>query len=310
MNKLGPKEASDAARRMGISTVTEPEKYGLTLGVGTAEVRLIELANAYAAFANKGDQYEPVFYTTIKDKYGGTRFKHKKKSPRRVISSEASFLVSSILSDKQARAPTFNSLTIANRDVAAKTGTTDNNRDAWTMGYTPSLAVGVWVGNNANEPMRGIAGSSGAGPIWRRSVEKFLGNSPAEKFEQPAGIEQVAVCKNSGLRADREGGDTYREFFKKGTLSNEKCNARQVQDDNKEDERKKEEEEARKRLEEEEKQRQKELERQLEEVNDDNEGGRGGETQEPPSTEEPASPPTDGETQEPPTGASSPEPTG
>lgn len=225
MQKLGVKEASQAAQRMGISSVTEPDKYGLSLALGTAEVKLLEMTNAYAAFANQGEQFSVSTITGIKDKFDRDIYSHKSKS-RRVVSKEASFLISSILSDQQARAPTFGrSLTIDNRDAAVKTGTTDDSRDAWTIGYTPSLTVGIWVGNNENQPMRGIAGSSSAGQIWRQSIKTFLGDSPKEEFVKPEGIIELDICKGSGLRASHASGSTYKEFFIKGSEPTETCRA-------------------------------------------------------------------------------------
>lgn len=272
MQKLGPEEASAAARRMGISTITEPEKYGLSLGLGTAEAKLLEMTNAYAAFANQGNQYSPVLISNIKNKFDKTTFSHKSKG-KRVMSPEASFLISSILSDKESGAATFgSSLTVPGRPTAAKTGTTDKNRDAWTIGYTPSVAIGVWVGNNANQPMTGVAGSSGAAPIWKGAMQSFLKSKPAENFAQPPGVVKVRVCMSDGLRAERAHAGTYEEFFKKDGVPTGKC-AGPVAEPPKE-EKKEEKQEAKPEQKQEEKQ---EPEKKEEEGGDDNvEGGRGG----------------------------------
>lgn len=225
MQKLGVKEATATAQRMGISTVTEPEKYGLSLALGTAEVKLQEMVNAYAAFANNGEQFQPVMITGITDKYNNDIFTHKQAAAKQVTSPEASFLISDILSDNQARAPTFaDRLTLPNRPAAVKTGTTNDSKDAWTIGYTPSLVVGVWMGNNENEPMVGLSGSSSAGGIWRNSMLDFLGNSPAEKFKKPANVVSIQVCKGTEQRAVSPGGNTYKEFFIKGTEPSDQCN--------------------------------------------------------------------------------------
>lgn len=224
IQKLGVENAAKAAQRMGISTVNQPERYGLSLGVGTAEVRLLDMANAYAAFANGGRQFEPISVVSIKDKFGKTIFTNRSKS-KQVQSEEASFLVSSILSDKEARAPTFNSLNLfGGRTSAAKTGTTDNNRDAWTIGYTPSVSLGVWVGNNQNEPMSGVAGASGAGPIWRNTMNEILSGSEYETFDRPPGVVQVQVCTTNGPRAIGNEGGTYQEYFIRGTVPSRTCN--------------------------------------------------------------------------------------
>lgn len=307
MQKLGPEEASAAARRMGISTITEPQKYGLSLGLGTAEAKLLEMTNAYAAFANQGNQYSPVLIASIKNKFDKTTFTNKARS-KRVLSQEASFLVTSILSDKQSGASTFgSSLTVPGRPTAAKTGTTDKNRDAWTIGYTPSVAIGVWVGNNANQPMTGVAGSSGAAPIWKGATQSFLKGKPAENFVQPAGVVKVRVCMSDGLRAEREHAGTYEEFFKKDGVPAGKC-AGPVAEPPKE-EKKEEKKEVKPEEKREEKQ---EPEKKEEEGGGDNvEGGRGGEEPAPAPVPAPAPSPTPSPTPSPapaPAPGPSPEP--
>ncbi|MBA3757296.1 penicillin-binding protein [Candidatus Saccharibacteria bacterium] len=224
MEKLGVEEAAEVARRMGISDVDEPDKYGLPLALGTAEAKLLDMTNAYAAFANEGKQFKPITVVSIKDKFGKEVYKNKERS-KRVQSAEASYLVSSILSDPQARAPTFNSLTIPGKQVAVKTGTTDNNKDAWTIGYHRGIAVGVWLGNNENVAMSGVAGASGAGPIWRGTIQRILPDIKAEDFKQPSRVEKVSVCRSNGLRAERDGGDTYAEYFIRGTAPTQTCNS-------------------------------------------------------------------------------------
>ncbi len=234
IEKLGVEEASEAARRMGISTITEPEKYGLTLALGTAEASLMDMTNAYAAFANQGMQRDPITIVSIEDKFGRQIFKQESES-KRVQSAEASFLISSMLSDTQARAPTFNSLNISGRTVAVKTGTTDDNKDAWTIGYTPSMAIGVWVGNNENEAMSGVAGASGAGPIWRNTMQQLIAQDQKETFAQPPGVERILVCASNGFRASGAGEGTYNEFFIRGSGPTRRCNVPTKQDDKKEE---------------------------------------------------------------------------
>ncbi|HUP26164.1 MAG TPA: penicillin-binding transpeptidase domain-containing protein, partial [Candidatus Limnocylindrales bacterium] len=225
MEKLGVESAVATAQRMGINDVNDPTKYGLTLALGTAEAKLTDMTNAYAAFANLGNQHPAVKVRMIKDKFDNTIFTNEAET-KRVQSPEASFLISSILSDNEARAPTFGtSLNIPNRQVAVKTGTTDDYRDAWTIGYTPSLTVGVWVGNNDNQPMAGVAGSAGAGVIWRNSMMKFLGDSKPESFVQPVNVVKLAVCRTNGLKAQRVTSSTYDEYFIKGGEPNGSCDA-------------------------------------------------------------------------------------
>ena len=214
MEKLGVKEAISKAREMGIKTVDPDHDYGLSLALGAAEARPIDMTNAYAAFADGGRQHEVALIDHIENKYGETIFRHDAKS-KRVQSSEASFIISDILSDNTARAPTFGSrLNIPGRDVAVKTGSTDDNRDAWTIGFTPSLAVGVWVGNNENEVMT-AGGSSMAGPIWSKSMQAFLADTPKEEFSQPSSVKKALACTASG--------GSYEEFFINGTVPDKNC---------------------------------------------------------------------------------------
>lgn len=214
MQQLGVDESIDKAREMGLSTIDPKRDYGLALALGAAETKPIDMANAYAAFADGGRQHDVSLISTIENKYGETIFRNETTS-KRVQSSEASFVISDILSDNSARAPSFGSrLNIPGRDVAVKTGSTDDNRDAWTIGYTPSIAVAVWVGNNENEVMS-AGGSSMAGPIWSRSMQVYLGDTPKEDFVQPSGVTKTAACSASG--------GSYEEFFVDGTVPSKNC---------------------------------------------------------------------------------------
>ncbi len=214
MEKLGVDEAVGKAREMGIKTIDSKTDYGLSLALGAGEAKPLDMTNAYAAFANEGRQYDPVFIESIESKYGDLIFKTNAKS-KRVQSTEASFIMSDILSDNNARAPSFGSrLNIPGRDVAVKTGSTDDNRDAWTIGYTPSLAIGVWVGNNENEVMT-AGGSAMAGPIWSKSMQAFLGDSPKENFAQPSSVTKANACSASNAG--------YEEFFMPGTEPDKGC---------------------------------------------------------------------------------------
>lgn len=214
MQKLGTDDAIKQAREMGLKTIDTKQNYGLSLALGAGEVRPLDMVNAYAAFADGGRQHQATLIDTIQNKYGETIFRQNNKS-KRVQSSEASFLISDILSDNPARAPSFGSrLNIPGRDVAVKTGSTDDNRDAWTIGFTPSIAVGVWVGNNENEIMTS-GGSAMAGPIWTKSLQAFLSGTPAESFRQPSGVVKATACT--------AGGGSYEEFFINGTVPTKNC---------------------------------------------------------------------------------------
>lgn len=222
MDQLGVKVAVETAQRMGISTIKPDKNYGLSLALGSGEARPIDMTNAYAAFANGGNQFEPTTIQEIQNKYG-ERIYHHQPSSRRVQSAQASYLIANILSDNAARAPTFGStLNIAGRTVAVKTGSTDNNHDAWTIGFTPSLVVGVWVGNNENQAMTS-GGSAMAGPIWRKAISGFLEGTSDQKFARPDGIVEVSVCRSNGLRATGNATNTYTEVFLSGTVPTESC---------------------------------------------------------------------------------------
>ena len=214
MEKLGVDAAIAKAREMGITTIDPKHDYGLSLALGAAEAKPINMTNAYAAFADGGRQHETTLIDSIDNKYGETIFRHDNDS-KRVQSTAASFVISDILSDNSARAPSFGSrLNIPGRDVAVKTGSTDDNRDAWTIGYTPSIAVGVWVGNNENEVMTS-GGSAMAGPIWRQSIQAFLEDTPVETFTQPSSVTKATACTASG--------GSYEEFFIAGTVPTKNC---------------------------------------------------------------------------------------
>ncbi|HEX8390592.1 MAG TPA: PBP1A family penicillin-binding protein [Candidatus Saccharimonadales bacterium] len=216
MQKLGVDEAITKAREMGITTIDPKHDYGYSLALGAAEARPIDMTNAYAAFADGGRQHDVTLINQIQNKYGEKIFTSEVNT-RRVQSSAASFVISDILSDNQARSPSFGTrLNIPGRDVAVKTGSTDDNRDAWTIGFTPSLAVGVWVGNNENEVMS-AGGSAMAGPIWSKSIQAFLDSSPAENFTQPSDVTKSATCT--------PGGSSYEEFFVAGTTPSKTCKA-------------------------------------------------------------------------------------
>jgi 1A family penicillin-binding protein len=225
MQKVGVDNAVKAAQEMGLSTVTDPQKYGLALALGTAEIRLVDMVNAYSAFANQGEQHNQVLVTQVQDKFGKTVFKNK-TTTKRVRSEGAAYLTASILSDPAARAPTYGTtLNIPSRDVALKTGTTNENRDAWTIGFTPNLVIGAWTGNNEHEPMIGLAGGSSAGIIFKQAMTQILPSLPKEEFVQPSSVVQVQVCKGTEARATSNGSNTYGEYFLKDDQPTTNCNA-------------------------------------------------------------------------------------
>lgn len=224
MQKLGVKNSVAALKRLGVSTIDEKTDYGLSLALGSAEAKLTEMTNAYAAFANEGKQYELTSVTKIVDKFNKQVSIAKTSPAKQVIGAEASFLISDILNDDFARAPIFgSSLNTGGYDVAVKTGTTDEARDAWTIGYAKQLAVGVWVGNNDNTPMKN-GGAGMAGPIWRTTIQAGLKGQKNQPFKAPTGVSRIMVCKSNGLRAVGGGTkDTYEEYFISNAIPGGTC---------------------------------------------------------------------------------------
>ena len=190
------------ARRLGISTLTRDD-YGLSLTLGGGEVTLLEMTGAYAAFANGGRRVPPVAITRIVDFNGNTVYEYTPPTGEQVIRPEHAYLISSILSDNEARTPAFGPNSVVNLpfQAAAKTGTTNDFRDNWTMGYIPELAVGVWVGNADYTPMQNIDGLTGAAPIWaefmKESAGSLTGGNPSP-FIRPGGIVERVICAVSG----------------------------------------------------------------------------------------------------------------
>ncbi|MSU44755.1 hypothetical protein EXS45_01055 [Candidatus Nomurabacteria bacterium] len=174
------------AEDMGISTLSDINRYGLTLVIGGGEVSLLDMTSAYGIFANDGIRNP---YTGILKIENGSGKILEEFSPntQEVLFKNTALTISDILSDEKARVPTFGThsvLFIPGKDVAVKTGTTNNNKDAWTIGYTPSIVVGVWAGNNDNIPMK-KGGAAVAGPIWNKFISEALKITPSENFEKP-----------------------------------------------------------------------------------------------------------------------------
>ncbi len=175
------------ARDMGITTLTDPAHYGLTLVLGGGEVTLLELTSAYSVFANDGSRNPTTPILSIEDPAGRILEEFDAKSFR-VIDRNISLQMSDILSDNAARTPAFgerSSLYFPGRQVAAKTGTTNDYRDAWIIGYTPSIAAGAWAGNNDNTPMEKKVAGFIIAPLWHEFMEFALQKFPETGFATP-----------------------------------------------------------------------------------------------------------------------------
>lgn len=197
----------DFAHRLGVTTLNDRSSYGLSLVLGGGEVKLIDLVSSYSVFANDGIKNDQNFILKVVTGNGRVLEEYK-NNPTRIMDSQIARTLSDILSDNKARGPVFgynSPLYFSGRQVAAKTGTTQENRDAWVLGYTPSLTVGVWVGNNDNSPMtRQGAGISAAGPLWHEFMQSALKNSPPEEFIKPDPVSVNKIMLN-GEFLDKDG---------------------------------------------------------------------------------------------------------
>ena len=189
--------------------------------MGGREASLLQITNAYSVFAREGNKKEAFAILEVKDRGGKVLYKHDDKGEQRVLSSEVSFLISHILLDNNARKDIFgvNSyLVVPGRTVAVKTGTTDQKRDNWTIGYTPSYSVGVWVGNNDNTPLdpRIASGVTGASPICNKIMTRTLKGTKTEELKKPDNVIDKQIDAYSGGIAI-DGQPTRVEYFVKGT---------------------------------------------------------------------------------------------
>jgi len=223
---VGVPEMMEMARRLGITSFTDPERYGLSLTLGGGEVMLLEHTAAYGVLANGGLRVPPVAILKIEDSQGRVIEEYHPPAGEQVISPQHAYLITHILSDNEARSPAFGptSPLHLSRPAAAKTGTTDDWRDSWTVGYTPDLVVGVWVGNSDNTAMDHVAGSSGAGHIWHNFMERILADTPPREFSVPSGLVRAEICARSGMAPTELCPETRTEIFVDGTAPTEPDN--------------------------------------------------------------------------------------
>jgi 1A family penicillin-binding protein len=201
LDYVGLENMIDLARRMGITTFDDSERFGLALTLGGGEVRLLELTAAYAAFANDGLRVHPLAVTRVEDSQGRILWQVGSGIGQRVLDERVAYLITDILSDDQARISAFGEGSVLGiyRPAAVKTGTTTDWRDNWTVGYTPDLVVGVWAGNPDNQPMRQVTGLTGAAPIWHDFMVEILKGRPVAHFVEPPGVTRLEVCADNGL---------------------------------------------------------------------------------------------------------------
>ncbi len=235
LSKVGVKNVIDTAHRMGITTLRD-DYYGLALTLGGGEVKLLDMVYAFGTLGNNGvmagqpvpadrqvegfRKVDPVKILQVRDKTGKIVYEYKQPTLEQVVDPPVAYVISNMLSDAAARWAAFgrpNDLEIPDRQVAAKTGTTNNWRDNWTVGYTPQIAVGVWAGNTDNTPMEKISGLTGAAPIFNAVMKYALRDLPKVTFPMPPGIEKETVCYPSGLLPTADCQQKRSEIFIAGT---------------------------------------------------------------------------------------------
>ncbi len=218
LDTIGIPALVETARALGISTFSDPDRFGLALTLGGGEVTLLELTGAYAGLAHVGVAAAPISILAVRLP-DSTVDRWQVPEHGQAVSPQAAYLVTDILSDDLARMPAFGegSPLQLYRPAAVKTGTTTDFRDNWTLGYTPELAVGVWVGNADGQPMVRSSGITGAAPVWHSFMEAALAGHPTLAFARPDGVVEAQVCETSGLLATPDCARSRWELFRAGT---------------------------------------------------------------------------------------------
>ena len=216
---MGIADTINLARRLGITSLADPATYDLSLALGGGQISLLQLSTAYASLADGGYYTGNYAILDVRDADGKLLYTQPHASPVQVFDPRVTWLISDILSDDRARQTGFglNSTLKIDHTAAVKTGTTTNFHDNWTIGYTPDLLVGVWVGNSNYEAMKDVTGVTGAAPIWNEMMRALLEGQPDRPFVQPPGLEQVEVCDLSGLLLSPACPHTRLEWFIDGT---------------------------------------------------------------------------------------------
>ena len=227
---MGVPTAHALAIKMGLPVDPDPWHYGLSFALGSPEVSLVQLTGAYASFATQGQYAAPSPILKVEPLDGGDPVYLHAAGRRSVVSAQTAWLISDILSDRTARQPAFSlgGPLETSRTSAVKTGTTNDFRDNFTVGYTPYVAVGVWAGNKDGRPMKDVLGITGAAPIWHDTMESIfadpvlmhaLGGDVVanQAFKEPDGIERVGICDLNALPLDATCRTTVNEVFRAGT---------------------------------------------------------------------------------------------
>ncbi len=221
---VGVENFVEQAHAMGITTLNDTSAYGLALVLGAGEVKLLDLTNVYNTIRNSGLEREPAPILKVTNSHGEV-LEHINEAPgRRALGDhgeQIAYLLTDILSDNIARQYIFgpgNVMELSNnRPAAVKTGTSNDWRDSWAIGFTPDVTVGVWVGNSDGQPMQEVAGVNGAGTIWRAIMDLYHEGRPIQQFHQPAGIVTTTICADTGALAGEACPNRVDEHFIAGT---------------------------------------------------------------------------------------------
>jgi penicillin-binding protein 1C len=247
LNSYGVDKMIEQGQKMGISSWTEPEKYGLSITLGAAEVKMVDMAVVFGSIANMGTKKPLLAVKRVTDAQGRVLQDIEKpknlwsklaqqayatdedptEKGEEVVSEHTCWQLIDILSDNAARAPEFGSrspLLIKERKVAVKTGTSNDFRDNWTIGFSPDYLVATWVGNNDNQPMKKIAsGITGAAPMWHEIMENLTEDKPDSDFPRPEGMIEVEVCATNGLLPCKGCPKTKKAWFVPGSEPKKHC---------------------------------------------------------------------------------------
>lgn len=216
---VGLDKVVDMAHKLGITSLNDkPESYGLPLSLGSGEVQLADMVNVFSTFADGGKRMPNTAIKRVVNQRG-EEINLPVRKKQQVLSPETAYIISSILSDNNARSATFGSYSPLKTDktTAVKTGTTENYADSWTVGYSPNLVVGVWMGNNDHKPMKQVSGVEGAAYIWHDIMTNSLKDAQNLQFERPQGITEAWISPSNGSLADYKGAPNILEVFKAGT---------------------------------------------------------------------------------------------
>ncbi|HUS51901.1 MAG TPA: penicillin-binding transpeptidase domain-containing protein, partial [Candidatus Bathyarchaeia archaeon] len=231
LSSYGVDKMIDRGQAMGITTWDERDRFGLSLTLGGGEVKMADLAVVYGTLANLGKRVDLNPILEVRD-YHGNLLEEPIVKSLQVISPEVAYLLTDILSDNVARTPAFGPYSVlhlpSHPHLAVKTGTTQNLRDNWTIGYSPDYLVAVWVGNNDNTPMSYVAsGITGASPIWHQIMRTLLKDIPDKEFPRPEELVKVEICPITGS-LPCEGCGGKEEYFLSDTQPEKYCDPDQI----------------------------------------------------------------------------------